>query len=77
MLKDEITFLLRKFMGKFVKAKIIQSTENLTAVSFKDSDCQLQDHIIAVWVTTRAYMVDHADEIIISVQVFHVCQEVL
>ena len=63
MLKDEITFLLREFMGKFVKAKIIQSAEDLTAVSFKDSDCQLPDNIIAVGVTTRAYMVDHANEI--------------
>ena len=60
-LKDEITFLLRKFMGNVVKAKIIQSTEDLTAVSFKN--CQFQDNIIAVRVTSRAYMVDHADEI--------------
>ena len=37
-LKDEITFLLRKFMGKVVKARIIQSAEDLTAVSFKN--CQ-------------------------------------
>lgn len=29
-LKDEITILLRKFMGKFVKAKVIQSAEDLT-----------------------------------------------
>ena len=50
-------------MGKFVKDKIIQSAEDITAVSFKDSDGQLLDNIIAVEVTTRAYMVDHADEI--------------
>ena len=62
-LKDEITFFLRKIMGKFVKAKIIQSAEDIKAVSFKDSDCQLQDNIIAVGVTTRAYIVDHADDI--------------
>lgn len=64
-LKDEIsqiTILLRKFMGKFVKAKVIQSAEDLTDVPFKDSECQLHDNIIAIGVTTRAYMVDHADE---------------
>ena len=60
-LKDEITFLLRKFMGKVVKARIIQSAEDLTAVSFKN--CQLQDNIISVGVTSRANMLDHADEI--------------
>ena len=54
-LKDEISFLLREFMGKVVKAKIIQSTEDITAVSFKN--CQVQDNIIAVGVTSRAFMV--------------------
>lgn len=62
-LKDEITILLRKFMGKFVKAKVIQSAEDLTDVPFKDTECQLHDNIIAIGVTTRAYMVDHADDI--------------
>jgi hypothetical protein len=62
-LKEEITTLLRKFMGKFVKAKVIQSAEDLTAVPFKNQDYQLNDNIIAIGVTTRAYMVDHADDI--------------
>lgn len=57
-LKDEITTLVRKFLGKFVKTKVIKSAVNIT-----DSDCQLHDDIIAVGVTTRAYIVDHADEI--------------
>lgn len=35
-LKDKITILLRKFMGKFVKAKVIQSAEDTTDVSFKE-----------------------------------------
>lgn len=57
-LKNKITILVRKFLGKFVKAKVIKSAVNIT-----DSDCQLHDNIIAVGVTTRAYIVDHADEI--------------
>lgn len=57
-LKNKITILVRKLLGKFVKAKVIKSAVNIT-----DSDCQLHDNIIAVGVTTRAYIVDHADEI--------------
>ncbi|XP_062610502.1 uncharacterized protein LOC134272272 [Saccostrea cucullata] len=62
-LKEEMVTLLRKFLGKFVRAMIIQSTEDLTTVPFEDRNHQLNDNIIAVGVTTRAYMVDHADEI--------------
>lgn len=62
-LKEEMCTLLTKFMGKFVKAKVIQSTEDLTAVPFEDSNSQLNDNIIAIGVMTRAYMVDHKDDI--------------
>lgn len=56
---SELKRLLRKFLGKFVKAKSIATENNLTKVPYTDPEHQLADNIIAVGINTRAYMVDN------------------
>lgn len=65
-LQDEMNVLLRKFLGKFVRAKVITTSQSLTYVPFEDNQNQLQDNIIANSSAARAYLVDNEDEIPIS-----------
>lgn len=58
--------MLRKFLGKFVWAKVIQTSQSLTSVPFEDNQNQLQDNIIAIGSAARAYLVDNEGEIPIS-----------
>ncbi|CAC5395243.1 unnamed protein product [Mytilus coruscus] len=62
-MNQEMTVLLRTFLGKFVKARVIQSHQDLTTVPYSDAGNQLQDNILAVGLYTRTYMVDHTDDI--------------
>ncbi|XP_063436782.1 uncharacterized protein LOC134718215 [Mytilus trossulus] len=66
-LSQEMTVLLRTFLGKFVKARVIQSHQDLTTVPYSDTANQLQDNILAVGLYTRTYMADHTDDISPSV----------
>ena len=62
-LQEEMKILLRKFMGKFVRAKVIQTSQDLTSVPFNNSNNQLQDNIIAIGPATRAFIVDNEEDI--------------
>ena len=55
--------LLRKFLGKFVKSRIISSATDFTEVPYAASENQLSDNIVAVGPSTRSYLFDNRDDI--------------
>lgn len=66
----EMTILLRTFLGKLVKIKLIQTTPDLTTIDYRNPDNQLPNSILSIGPNTRGYLYDHSDYI--SPTVFHV-----
>ncbi|XP_048727243.1 uncharacterized protein LOC125645643 [Ostrea edulis] len=62
-LQDEMNMLLRNFLGKFVRAKVIQTSKDFISIPFKDSKNQLNDNIIAIGSTARAYLIDNKEDV--------------
>ena len=60
-LHAEMIRLFRKFMGKFVKTKVITAANNITEVDFTNPDNQHPDDILAVGMSTRTYSADNPD----------------
>ena len=63
-----MTRLLRKFLAKFVKAKVIREASRVTDVIFANPENQLQDAILAVGSAARAHMVEVQQDISPSAQ---------
>lgn len=53
-----IGYLLRKFMGKFVKTRAITTSKDITEVDFINPDNQHPDDMLAVGMKTRTYLAD-------------------
>ena len=57
-LHQEMTRLLRKFMGKFVQSKVITAETDITQVDFTLPANQLPDDLLAVGLSTRTFIAD-------------------
>ncbi|XP_061162630.1 uncharacterized protein LOC133171854 [Saccostrea echinata] len=62
-LGEEIHKLLRKFLGRFIKAGIIKNSKDLISVDFQNPENQLQDNILAVGILTRFYIAENDEDI--------------
>lgn len=62
-LHTQMKRLLRRLLGKFVQAKAITDTEDITQVPFEDAKFQLDYDLIAVGLETRDYISRNDDEI--------------
>ncbi|XP_033744260.1 zinc finger BED domain-containing protein 5-like [Pecten maximus] len=62
-LGQEIRLLLRKLLGKFVQAKVIKETKDITHIPFKDPALHLDDSFLAIGLSTRAYLSQHEDDV--------------
>ena len=60
-LHTEMIRLLRKFMGKFVKTRVITTSKDITEVDFSYPDNQHPDDMLAVGMKTRTYLADSPD----------------
>ncbi|XP_069109151.1 uncharacterized protein [Argopecten irradians] len=59
----EIRRLLGRFLGRFVKAKVIREADHLTKVEFDDINNQIPDSIVDIGPFCYAYIVDKEDSI--------------
>lgn len=55
--------LLRKFLGRFIKARIIKNSTVLISVDFQNPENQLQNNILAVGIPTRSYIAENDEDI--------------
>ncbi|XP_052072307.1 uncharacterized protein LOC127710472 [Mytilus californianus] len=62
-LAAEMKTLLRTFLGKFVKAKLIHTTQDLTTIDYSNPDNQLPNSILSIGPNARGYLYDHSDDI--------------
>lgn len=60
-LREAICRLLRKFLGKFLKASAIASYSDLTKVPFLDISCQLDDDLLAIGLKNRVLLQEQPD----------------
>ena len=58
-----MTRLLKKFLAKFVKAKVIREASRVTGVIFANPENQLPDAILAVGSAARTHMVEAEEDI--------------
>ena len=60
-LYDEVTRLLRKFLGKFVTTKTIKPASDITTVPFRASEHQHPDSNMAIGMDARGYLINNPD----------------
>ena len=63
-----MTRLLRKFLAKFVKAKVIREASHVTDVAFANTENQVPDAILDVGSAARTHMVEAEEDISPSAQ---------
>ncbi|XP_069109017.1 uncharacterized protein [Argopecten irradians] len=59
----EIRHLLGRFLGRFVKAKVIREADHFTKVEFDNINNQIPDSIVDIGPFCYAYIVDKEDSI--------------
>ena len=63
-----MTRLLRKFLAKFLKEKVIRDASHLTDIDFANPENQLPDAILTIGFGARTHMVEAEEDISPSAQ---------
>ena len=67
-MEEEMTHLLRKFLAKFVKAKVTREASHVNEIDFANPENQLPDAILAVGSAAMTHMAEAEEDISPSAQ---------
>lgn len=60
---EETSHLLRKFLKRFVKAKVIRDTPDLKDIQFECRENQLDDDLLAIGQQTRLFIAENKEDL--------------